>query len=51
MSTVAHKETGINSDNQKLAKELKSHLLENFKKRKEYSLFKNNIWGADLVHI
>ena len=26
-----------------------NQLLENFKKRKEYSSFRDNIWGVDLV--
>ena len=32
-----------------LAKELYKPVIRNFKKRKVYSGFKENIWGADLV--
>ena len=35
--------------NEQLAEELHKPINENFKKRKVYSAFKDNIWGADLV--
>ena len=43
--------TGIKSmpQNEKLAEELRKPIIRKFKKRKVYSTFKDNIWGADLV--
>ena len=43
--------SGIKSmqQNEKLAKELHKPIIKNFKKRKVYSAFKDNIWGADLA--
>ena len=35
--------------NEQLAKELHKPIIRKFKKRKVYSGFKDNIWGADLV--
>ena len=35
--------------NEKLAKELHKPIIRKFKKRKVYSGFKDNIWGADLA--
>ena len=35
--------------NQQLAKELHKPIIRKFKKRKVYSAFKDNIWGADLA--
>ena len=35
--------------NQQLAEELHKPIIRKFKKRRVYSLFKDNIWGADLV--
>ena len=35
--------------NQQLAEELHKLIIRKFKKRRVYSLFKDNIWGADLV--
>ena len=35
--------------NEQLAKELHKPIIRKFKKRKVYSGFKNNIWGADLA--
>ena len=35
--------------NQKLANELHKPIIREFKKRRVYSSFKDNIWGADLV--
>ena len=35
--------------NEKLAEELHKPITRNFKKRKVYSTFKDNIWGADLA--
>ena len=39
------------SQNQQLAKELHKPIIRKFKKRKVYSTFKDNIWGADLADI
>ena len=35
--------------NEKLAEELHKPIIKKFKKRKLYSAFKDNIWGADLA--
>ena len=35
--------------NEQLAKELHKPIIRKFKKRKVYSRFKDNIWGADLA--
>ena len=35
--------------NQQLAEELHKPIIKNCKKRKVYSSFKDNIWGADLA--
>ena len=35
--------------NEKLAEELHKPIIRKFKKRKVYSAFKDNIWGADLA--
>ena len=35
--------------NQELAEELHKSIIRKFKKRKVYSVYKDNIWGADLV--
>ena len=35
--------------NEKLAEELHKPITRKFKKRKVYSTFKDNIWGADLA--
>ena len=35
------------SQNEKLAEELPKPIIRKFKKRKVYSAFKDNIWGAD----
>ena len=37
------------SQNQQLAEELHKPIIRNFKKRKMHSVFKDNIWGADLA--
>ena len=37
------------SQNQQLAEELHKPIIRKFKKRKVYSAFKDNIWGADLA--
>ena len=34
---------------QQLAEELHKSIIENFKKRRVYSSFKDNIWGVDLT--
>ena len=41
--------TKITPQNQQLAKELHKSIIRKFKKRKVYSTFKDNIWGADLA--
>ena len=38
-----------NESNYQLANELHKPIIEKFKKRKVYSSFKDNIWGADLA--
>ena len=38
-----------NEQNYQLANELHKPIIRTFKKRKDYSGFKDNIWGADLV--
>ena len=46
------KESGIKNEikeNQELANELHKPIIRKFKKRKGYSSFKDNIWGADLA--
>ena len=35
--------------NEQLAEELHKPIIRKFKKRKEYSAFKDNIWGADFA--
>ena len=46
------KGAGIKSmPNQQLANELNKPIIRKFKKRKVYSSFKDNIWGADLADI
>ena len=45
------KSSGINIEvkhNGQLAEELHMPIIRNFKKRTVYSVFKDNIWGADL---
>ena len=37
--------------NEQLAKQLHKPIIRNFKKRKAYSGFKDNIWGADLANM
>ena len=43
--------SGIKSmpQNEQLAEELHKPIIRKFKKRKVYSAFKDNIWGADLT--
>ena len=46
------KGSGVNikaNPSEQLAEELHKPIIRNFKKRKVYSGFKDNIWGADLV--
>ena len=47
------KGSGVNTkpspQNQQLAEELHKPIIRKFKKRKMYSTFKDNIWGADLA--
>ena len=46
------KGSGINNlSNQQLLDELHKPIIRKFKKRKVYSSFNNNIWGADLADI
>ena len=39
----------LHSQNEQLAEELRKPIIRKFKKRKVYSTFKDNIWGADLA--
>ena len=39
------------SKNEQLAEELHKYIIKKFKKRKVYSAFKDNIWGADLANM
>ena len=41
--------TKITPQNEQLAEELHKPIIRKFKKRKGYSAFKDNIWGADLL--
>ena len=43
------KGSGINEPNYQLANELHKPIIRKFKKRKVYSSFRDNIWGADLA--
>ena len=47
------KGSGVKSilQNEQLSEELRKPVIEKFKKRKVYSAFKDNIWGADLADI
>ena len=40
---------GSGVDNEQLAKELHKLIIKNFKRRKVYSSFKDDIWGVDLA--
>ena len=40
-----------NKDNIQLAEELHKPIIKKFGKRKVYSSFRDNIWGADLVYM
>ena len=39
----------VNEASYQLANELHKPIIRNFKKRKVYSSFRNNIWGVDLA--
>ena len=39
------------SENKQLGEELHKPIIRNFKRRKVYSSFKNNIWGVDLAYM
>ena len=39
----------LTPENEQLADELQKHIIRKFKKRKVYSAFKDNMWGADLA--
>ena len=41
----------VNEPNYQLANELHKPIIRKFKKRKVYSLFRDNIWGVDLADI
>ena len=41
----------VNEPNCQLANELHKPIIRKFKKRKVYSLFRDNIWGVDLADI
>ena len=46
------KKTGSEiSVNEELAEELRKPVIKNFKKRKVYARFKDNIWAADLAEM
>ena len=53
VATLANKFAANNKikQNQQLAEELHKQIIRKFKKRRVYSSFKDNIWGADLVDI
>ena len=40
---------GMGLNNEKLAEELHKPIIKNFKRRKVYSSFNDNIWGVDLA--
>ena len=40
---------GSGIENKQLAEEVHKHIIKNFKRRKVYSSFKDNIWGVDLA--
>ena len=48
-SGAKHVNTKLIPQNEQLADELHKPIIRKFKKRKVYSAFKDNIWGADLV--
>ena len=48
-SGAKHVNTKLISQNEQLADELYKPIIRKFKKRKVYSTFKDNIWGADLA--
>ena len=48
-SGAKHVNTKIRPQNEQLVEELHKPIIRKFKKRKVYSTFKNNIWGADLA--
>ena len=48
-SGAKHVDTKITSQNEQLADELHQPIIRKFEKRKVYSTFKDNIWGADLA--
>ena len=41
--------TGSKIENQQLAEELHKPIIRNFKRRKVYSGYKDNVWGIDLA--
>ena len=48
-SGAKHVNTKVIAGNEQLADELHKPIIRKFKKRKVYSAFKDNIWGADLA--
>ena len=47
-----HLRSGVNNgvkQNEQLAEQLHKPIIKNFKKRRVYNSFKDNIWGADLA--
>ena len=46
-SGVKHVDTKLIPQNEQLAEELHEPIIRKFKKRKVYSIFKDNIWGVD----
>ena len=44
--------SGIDAEsNYQLANELHRQIIQQFKRRKVYSSFRDNIWGVDLTHV
>ena len=48
-SGAKHVNTKLIPQNEQLADELDQPIIRKFKKKKVYSTFKDNIWGADLA--
>ena len=45
------KSAGSGVNNEKIAEEIHKPIIRNFTKRKVYSGFRDNIWGADLANM
>ena len=48
---IKTQETGINSENKRLAEELLKPIIKKFEKQKVHSSFIDNIWGAALANM